>query len=367
MRHPSIDAKRTALACSIEPGVSAALDEAAAAADPRHAFLRRAWYEAAGGADVRTLVARRSDGHAVAALPTALAGPAWLKLRTVPGSYWPFRSAPLAADLSDAELVSLLANRKAHLALGRAWRMGPVNRDDPTAARLRTLAPLAGWSLLERRVATAYLLDLEAARREGPWPRASTLKKNRSHEKRLASQGVLEWRFVSGDGWTATLFDDLERIERRAWVGQKSGANAKFADPAQREFWEQAVADPMLAQMLTSGLLYIGGEPAAFSFGLEAGQVRYCIATSYDERFAKHSPGKVLSYRTLADAADRGVTLLDHGAGDGGHKSTMGSSPGPEIVDLLFVRGRIAAALLRRFWNRSSPRIATQDENAAAS
>jgi hypothetical protein len=53
------------------------------------------------------------------------------------------------------------------------------------------------------------------------------------------------------------------------------------------------------------------------------------------------------------DAAERGITVLDDGAGDGGHKSVMGSSPGPEIVDLLFVRGRLPALLLRRLWSRS--------------
>jgi CelD/BcsL family acetyltransferase involved in cellulose biosynthesis len=98
------------------------------------------------------------------------------------------------------------------------------------------------------------------------------------------------------------------------------------------------------------GLLEVGGAPAAFSFGIEAGRTRYCIATSYDRRFAKHSPGKLISYRTYMDAAERRITSLDDGAGDGGHKSVMGETPGPEIMDYLFVRSSMSAALLRRFW-----------------
>ena len=336
------------LAISVEPGLSTALDDVAAGADPRHLFLRRAWYGGARGDSVRTLVARRAGGQAIAALPTARAGR--LPLRNVPGAYWPFRSFPIAADASEAELLALLGSREAKRALGPAWRLGPVNRDDPTAARLLGLAPQAGWTPLERRVATSFVLDVVQARKDGPWPRASTLKKNRFHEKHLAGHGALEWRFVSGEGWTPQVFDDLATIERHAWVGQDSGANTKFLDPDQRRMWEQAVGDPALAAMLTTGLLYVGGEPAAFSFGLDSGHVRYCIATSYDERFAKHSPGKLLTYRTLADAAERGIELLDDGAGDGGHKSVMGASPGPEIVDLLFVRGRALAKVLKFVW-----------------
>jgi CelD/BcsL family acetyltransferase involved in cellulose biosynthesis len=334
---------------SLEPGLSPALDEAADAADPRHAFLRRAWYQGAGGEGLTTLVARRGDGQVIAALPSAKAGR--LPIRTVPGSYWPFRTFPIAADATDPELLALLA--EARRALGPCWRLGPVNDDDPTAARLIALAPLAGWAVLSRRIATAFLLDIAAARQEGSWPRSSTLKKNRWHEKQLAEHGPLEWRMISGSDWSDAIWDDLATIERRAWVGQTSGTNSKFLDPRQRRIWQEAAQDPALARMISAGLLYIGGEPAAFSFGIDAGPVRYCIATSYDERFAKHSPGKVLTYRTVLDAIGRGITILDDGAGDGGHKSVMGSAPGPEIVDLLFVRGKALGALIAPLWRRT--------------
>jgi CelD/BcsL family acetyltransferase involved in cellulose biosynthesis len=204
--------------------------------------------------------------------------------------------------------------------------------------------------VLARRIATSFTLDIAAARSAGPWPRGSTLKKNRFHEKHLAGHGALTWRFLSGADWSTVLFDDLAAVERASWIGDEPSADAKFCDPRQRAIWERAAADPELAAMMHVGLLKVGGVAAAFSFGIEAGATRYCIATSYDRRFAKHSPGKLVSYRTYMDAAERGVTFLDDGAGDGGHKSVMGETPGPEIMDYLFVRGRATAPLLRRFW-----------------
>jgi CelD/BcsL family acetyltransferase involved in cellulose biosynthesis len=336
----------------VHEGLHAALDEAAASADQRHAFLRLSWFAAAAGEAGRTILASRSDGRVIAALPIVPLGPRLLPMRAVPGSYWPFRSFPVAADAQDKELHAFLSNPVTKHALGFALRIGPVNADDPTVARIVRLAPGAGWSVIARRVATSFTLDIADARKAGPWPRNSTLKKNRFHEKHLAGHGELDWRFVSGSGWTSRTFDDLAAIERKSWLTQ-AGGDAKFLDPVQRSIWEEASKDPQLAAMMTAGMLYIGDEPAAFSFGIDAGRTRYCIATSYDRKFAKHSPGKLLSYRTYMDAADRGIEFLDDGAGDGGHKSVMGEVPGPEIMDYLLVRGRLAAALLRPLWQRS--------------
>ena len=331
-------------------GFAAAIDQAAESADPRHAFLRRAWFQAAGGQGATTLIAARADGRVIAALPTVALGPSLLGLRSVPGSYWPIRSFPVARDAGDDELAAMLASPAARRALGRAWRLGPVNQNDRTAARLLRVADRSGWTVLARRIATSFTLDIEKARLSGSWPRGSTLKKNRFHEKHLAGHGALTWRFLSGTDWSPALFDQLAAVERASWIGEKPDADAKFCDPRQRAIWERAAADPELAAMMHVGLIEVGGAPTAFSFGIEAGSTRYCIATSYDRRFAKHSPGKLVSYRTYMDAAERGITFLDDGAGDGGHKSVMGETPGPEIMDYLFVRGRGKGSLLRRFW-----------------
>src|SRR3546814_19765320 len=96
--------------------------------------------------------------------------------------------------------------------------------------------------------------------------------------------------------------------------------------------------------MLHAAILTIGGSPAAFAFDLDVGALKYAIANSYDQRFARNSPGRVLAYRSLAGAMDRGIERVDWGAGDSGYKSPLGAVPGPELVDCLFVRkiGRAA-------------------------
>lgn len=350
------DGAGVALEVDVVEGFAADIDVAAEAADPRHAFLRQAWFAAAArpGLDAATLVARRPDGRVVAALPTVRSRFARLGLRGVPGAYWPYRSFPVAVDATDEELVALLSHPAAPRVLGRAWRLGPVYADDPTGARLARLAAQAGWIRIERRIASSFLLDIAAARREGKWPRSSTLRKNRWFEKELAKKGTLDWRFVTGDQWTGLVFDEMAAIEAKSWIPRKTkGTDAKFLAPHHRRFWEAAARDPVLASMLHAAILTIGGSPAAFAFDLEVGPLKYGIATSYDQRFAKNSPGRVLLYRNLVHSAERGIERVDWGAGDSGYKTTLGAEQGPEIVDTLFVRGALLAAFLRPLWRYS--------------
>ncbi len=344
-----IKREQAALNVSACRGFAAKID--AVAADPRHAFLRRSWFEGAGGERPTTLLAERADGRVIAALPT-VAGQ--FGMRAVPGSYWPYRSFPIAADASDAELVSFLASRQVKQTLGRVWRMGPVYSDDVTASRLMRVAGSAGWTILARTLGTSYVLDLEALQADGGWPKTSTLRKNRWIERRLAELGELEWRTAPGTDWDEALFDTLAEIERNSWVMKKTdGRDAKFAAPHNRRIWEAALRDPELAAKMSAALLHIGGTPAAFAFSIQAGRTRYYLANGYDERFAKHSLGRALLYRDFQQAVEAGTSLIGWGSGDSGYKTEMGAVPGPEILDLLFVRGRALAAVLRPAWERS--------------
>ena len=331
-------------AVTVEPGFAAALDRVAI--DGHHAFLRRAWFAGAGGEQPRTLIGTRSGGSVIAALPLVRAGPRLLGLAAIPGSYWPFRCAPIAADADETDLTAMLSCPCARRELGPAWRLGPVLDTDPIAERLLAAARRSGYRVLIRRIATSYALDLI----ETPWPKPSTLRNLNKQEKKLARLGPIGFRFVSGDQWDSAVLDTLARIEGNAWAGNRSGADPKFVDPALRRGWEAVIGDPTLVEMLSVGILSIGGEPAAFSFGLDCGAVRYCIATSYDARLAGHSPGYLTGYWTYMKSAERGVQRLSLGAGDNGEKRSMGARPEGELIDCLFVRGVVLAAAFGPVW-----------------
>ena len=344
-----------AVRTTVADGLSPAIDGVAEAAAPTHRFLRAAWFAAAVeayGGGPRTIVVTE-DGVPVAALPLVPVGLRAFGLAAVPGCYWPFRSFPLSLAASPAAGVALLDGIAG---IARGLRIGPVYDGDPGAGALIAAARARGWAVLDRFVAQSWLLDMAAQRHAGVWPRLSTLRKNRFHEKHLAAHGTLDWRFLDGADWPAG-FAHLGNIEQRSWIATRTdGGDAKFTANGHLAFWQAAARDPVLAGMFHAALLTVDGVPAAFSFDLDAGETKYAIANSYVPAYAKHSPGKLLYWRNLTDALDRGIARVDWGAGDSGYKQVIGAEPGPAIRDWLLLRPGLPATIgraLRGSWRRS--------------
>ena len=337
-------------------GLSALIDAVAEESDEAHRFLRYQWFAAslaAYGGRARTLIVER-DGYPVIALPLAGFGPEAARLAAIPGCYWPFRGFPACADASDAAF-DVLVDRLGQEVNG--LRVGPSYDGDSTVGGLIAAARRRRWMVLDRFVADSYLLDMTAAQGEGAWPRASTLKKNRFHEKHLAEHGALDWRFLSGADLAAGGFDQLAAVEQKSWIAARTdGSDAKFTKRGHGSFWRQAAADPVIAEMMGAALLTVDGVPAAFSFDLNLGTLKYAVANSYDPAFAKHSPGRLLYYRNLVRALQNGMTKVDWGAGDSGYKSAIGAEPGPAIRDWLLLRPGAPSMLgrvLQGMWRRS--------------
>ena len=337
-------------------GLSSAIDLVAQSGPASHAFLRYQWFVAAiaaYGGNARTIVVE-ADGVPVIALPMARFGPNPARLAAVPGCYWPFRSFPASVAAGEDAYAVLIDQLAGEI---NALRVGPVYDGDPSVAPLLAAARAKGWVTLDRFVADSYLLDMAGAQAAGTWPRNSTLRKNRFHEKHLGEHGALAWDFVTGAGWGPGAFDDLAAIEQHSWIAARTdGADAKFTATGHGAFWRAAANDPVLADMMWAAVLRVDGAPAAFSFDINAGALKYAIANSYDPAFGKHSPGKLLYYRNLVRAQADGMTTVDWGAGDSGYKSVIGAERGPAIRDWLLVRPGLPAMLaraLRRVWERS--------------
>jgi CelD/BcsL family acetyltransferase involved in cellulose biosynthesis len=315
-----------------------------------HGFLRACWYAEGAPDALRTLVAEREDGTPIAAIPTAPFGPAIAGARKVPGSYWPLRSPLIAPDCSTIELAQALAHPAAG-SLGPVWRVGPARADCPATLRLVEAARRARWSVLARPAGTTWVIDLDAARQQGGWPRGSTAARIARIERRLASHGRVEWRIIRGPDWSDAVLDQLAQVEAASWIAAKTdGSGAKFMAPARRAAWRAVLADPVLAEMLCATILTVAGRAVAFSFDLDDGPIRYGIAGTFRSDFAKAEVGKLANHRAIADAYAAGKAVVDLGAGDSGYKRDMGAVAGYDLTDLLFVKSRTAARLVARLW-----------------
>lgn len=338
--------QRIGVAVERQPGIASAIDTLSPALAPEHRFLRAAWFGAADEGCASTLIASRADETPVAALPTVAYGPALVGARTVPGSYWPFRALPIAADATAAELADFLAHPVTLGALGQVWRLGPTYADDPATQLFSRAAAMAGWTVLSRPLGQSFVFDPATG-----WPRASTRRRLANYARQLEQQGAVTIESVRGTGWSAALLDDLGAIEQASWVGRATdGSGAKFLSAQRRAAWQRTLCDPVLAEMLMATVLRVDGRPIAFSFDLLTPPVQYSIASSYDEAFAAYRPGKLVTAHLVGQAKALGIMRIDFGAGDSGYKREMGAEAGSRIVDLLLVRNRAASSLLQLRW-----------------
>ncbi len=333
---------------------AAIFDGLAEAGAQHRAFLRRRWFDAGVSPADETVVLRDPAGAPLGGFALAERRKGPFVLREVGGCYWPFRGVPLAADVRPENLAAAL--EAARGTLGPIWRLGPAEAGDAVLDTLKAAARLAGWTVLSRPLGQVYELDLAALTARGDWPSSKTQRKNRWRKRRLEEDdGPIRIEFFTGRDWTSEQRDAMAAIEAASWLGKlEGGGDTKFRDPDLRRYWEDLCDDPVLAGMLFGSVMWIGDVPAAFTFGVEAGDVRYYIANNFDERFTKFGPGRVLLYDDFARAAERGIARISWGLGDAGYKCEMGAQPGPAMVDLLFVRSEMLAKILRPWWEREA-------------
>jgi hypothetical protein len=343
------------ITCALEAGLPADLDRLADAGDPTRSFLRRAWYGAQVRQGLCTLMARRPDGTPVIAIPTRPVGPALLRARSVPASYWPFRSFPMASDATEAEVAAMLGCPIGQRVIGSALRIGPVYADDPGIALVMSVARELGWSVLTRELGTTYLQDIAAQSAQGTWPGKSRTRKLQVYERKLhETHGALRLEVVTGSEWSDAAWRDLAAIEAQSWVGTRTDhSGAKFINQDCLRHWQTAVADPVIASQLRATILYAADRPIAFSFDLEAGHVLYGIASSYAEDMARFSPGQIITTHLVTQAVARGVRSIDWGSGDNGYKRALGAVAGPQIIDVMLVRRQVLAAALKPRWEKT--------------
>src|SRR3546814_16838978 len=135
----------------------------------------------------------------------------------------------------------------------------------------------------------------------------SYVRKNRWFGKELGKCGALDWRFVTGDGWTGLVFDELAAIEAKSWIPKRTGGHdAKFLAPHHRRTSEAVARDPVLPSMLHAAILTIGESPSAFAFHPPEDTLKFANATSTDHAFTRNSPVRVPAYRRPPGTTDRG-------------------------------------------------------------
>jgi CelD/BcsL family acetyltransferase involved in cellulose biosynthesis len=98
---------------------------------------------------------------------------------------------------------------------------------------------------------------------------------------------------------------EVFRVEAAGWKGRKG--TAILTDARARRFWSTYARAAARLGMLRLFFLRIGDATAAVRMAVERAGRLWELKIGYDERFARHSPGILLTHETLRYACRRGL------------------------------------------------------------
>ena len=162
--------------------------------------------------------------------------------------------------------------------------------------------------------------DAYCAQRSGNW--RNNLRRN---EKKIATQGnvrYVRYRSTSAQSdprWD--LYDTCEVISRASWQ-HTAPRGTMLTKDANREFYRDCHGAAAEYGAVDMNILYIGEQPAAFSYCYHhCGHVTL-VKTAFDPAVNSSGTGRVLQARQVADSLARGDLLYDLGSASMGWKQT---------------------------------------------
>jgi CelD/BcsL family acetyltransferase involved in cellulose biosynthesis len=273
-----------------------------------------AWLEhAAAGWELEALALRRG-GRLVAAAPLAVRRRGPLRLATLAGGA---RVSPkdvlVRADEPQATAARLLDEIRGR---GYTWLSSFGVLSDAT------LVGAAGDDLHLLPRTQAAMLDLSSG-----WDTTfeRVLSQNqrgkyRRKRNRLEKEG-LEVVLLRTPEEVAGGLEEAFAIHDRRWA--EGGDASGFTSPAGKRLAHASVGALAAAGATRLWVLRAGGQALAFYLCFVMGERMYGYRLGFDPARGQQSPGMLVVFDGLRDAAAEGVRSLDWGAGEASYKTTM--------------------------------------------
>jgi CelD/BcsL family acetyltransferase involved in cellulose biosynthesis len=274
----------------------------------RHAFVG-AWLEAfAPEARLRVLVARDPDGRATGMAPLVEERRSGLVLLSSPSNDHSPRVEWILGEAPDLAMRALWEHLRERL----RWDvllLRDVPRHGPTSSLLEAVAradrhPTGRWPSL----VTPYLALAGGDPREAKLS-SKFLANLRRRMRKLAEQGAVSYRRVSGGAEVEPFLSQFFALEAAGWKGERGTAIAR--DPRTIAFYRGLARAAGGEGWLALRALDLDGRPVAMHFGLMHRGVYSLPKPAYDERLGACSPGQLLFREVLAECEARQLRELD--------------------------------------------------------
>jgi CelD/BcsL family acetyltransferase involved in cellulose biosynthesis len=255
------------------------------------------------------VLAARSSGRLVAVLPGRVEGIA----RARPVSTfiaWTHPFAPLSTPLIDRDLapeaVAALLGALPRVPGAPQVALFPLLPDDGPVAQLIALHLRAGGRKM-RRFARHVRASLTPGEGDGIAMLARKKQKElRRQRRRLAEQGTFTHTVARDTAEIEGAIGEFLTLEARGWKGRRGSAAS--SDPQTSRFLKEAIAGLAKDRKAQVDLLKLERETIAATITLRARDYAWFWKTTYDERFARFSPGVLLAIE-LSEALDADLSL----------------------------------------------------------
>jgi CelD/BcsL family acetyltransferase involved in cellulose biosynthesis len=127
-------------------------------------------------------------------------------------------------------------------------------------------------------------------------------KELRRYVRRLGDIGALLFTTATEPETVAGAIEDFFKLEMRGWKGEAGTAASLHADI--RDFITAAVAGLAAEGKVAINRIFIDGSAIAVTIMLRSADTAWFWKTVYDEKFAQHSPGVVLTFAVTEDLVE---------------------------------------------------------------
>lgn len=122
-------------------------------------------------------------------------------------------------------------------------------------------------------------------------------RKMKRLERQLAETGPNEYRALTADGDLEAWVSAFLALEAAGWKGHEG--TALTANPADERFFRAVVTGAFQRGRLLMHALHHAGRPIAMNCYLRSGPGGYFFKPTFDETFARFSPGRLLEVETI--------------------------------------------------------------------
>lgn len=157
--------------------------------------------------------------------------------------------------------------------------------------------------------------------------RPETRRMDRSKERRLAEQGELCFRIAATPGETARMTGEI--LERKARQLRAQGIASIFEEPHYRAAYRALAELPPGRRLLEVAELTLDGEFLSGSIAhVWHGRTTLMVHT-YENGFAKFSPGRIHLLKLIRASMEAGISLYDLSVGHAPYKESFCPAPMP--------------------------------------